>query len=143
MADEPLTSLTLFDYSDRELLLLIGEVAMGTDDGHATTREIANALGLEGEYRLNSVGSRLGYLKRIGAVKRAEFEINGARWSVTPEGMALASGKLTVRASNALNALRDEHLLLFTRAVASRIDPDSLAGRMTRREFRRGIGGRL
>jgi len=138
-----LTALTLLDYSDRELLLLVMDLSDADKDGFTSSHQIADALGVEGEHRLNSVGSRMAVLRRIGAVER-DFNApksHTARWTVTPMGRLLASGSLTASLQKSLDGLKPEQMLLAARVVARtyRTAPET-AGMMLRREMRYASG---
>jgi hypothetical protein len=132
-----LTSLTLFDFSDRELLLIVAEQADKLD-GFATTSEVADALGITGDHRMNSVGSRLAALRRFGAVEK-DRNYSVSRWTVTPMGRLMASGKIKASAQKVLDGLGPESLLLVTRHLTTRARTAETPARLVQREFRRGF----
>lgn len=138
-----LHSLTLLDYSDRELLLIVDELASADADGSVDTKTIADTIGIEGDFRLNSVASRMSVLKRIGATERdtAAPASGMARWIVTPIGKILATGKLNASLEKGLDSLQPEQILLATRRIGAqyREQPET-AGRLMRREFRFATG---
>jgi hypothetical protein len=136
--DGDLTSLTLFDFSDRELLLIVDEQAQAADSGFATTVDIAEALGITGEHRFQCVGSRLSALKRFGAVEK---DANSAqsKWAVTPMGKIMASGQIKNTAQKTLDTLGPEALILLTRFVTNRARVANTPAKLVQREFRRGL----
>ena len=133
-----LESLTLFDYSDRELLWVVFENA--DDDGWTLNREIAKAIGLsEDNSRANQcVGIRMAWLKRYGV---AEYKGEGSgKWRVTPIGEVLMKGELAKDEQRALNSLRPEQMILVSRWMGERYQKSKVeAGHMIRREIRRGL----
>src|SRR4051812_28872093 len=98
-----LERLTIEDYSDREFLLVLADVA--DHDGWATSEDMAVRLDLANKA---TASSRLSWLKRWGAVeKEHERDENGVlryyadgkprytqRWRLTPAGAALAQGAI-------------------------------------------------
>lgn len=130
-----LERLTLFDYSDRELLLIVMEQADASDDGFADTKTIADTLGIEGDRRLQSVGSRLAALKRFGVVERLP-EVTRAKWQVTPIGRLMANGKVTKGIERSLEGISPEQTLLVTRYLTRRYrEAPEAASHLIRREW--------
>lgn len=155
MADEGLTSLTLLDLSDRELLLILRDVADG--GGWATAVDIAERLGLQGEHPHRSVAVRLSWLKRYGAVEReherhpetgvllyrGEKPVYTQRWKMTDVGLQMAAGKLTKTQQAALDRLGDPQMLMTMRWLSQRVVGSSpTVGKLMDREYRYGIGRR-
>jgi hypothetical protein len=138
-----LKRLQLLDYSDRELLLLVMDEADRDPNGFADTLTIAEALGITGKFRLNSVSGRLTVLRRLGAVDKDHDVPASAltRWTVTPMGRMLATGKMNAQLAKRLEGLPAEQILALTRVVAEkyRTAPET-AGALMRREFRFGTG---
>lgn len=113
--------LTLFDYSDRELLLVLEELcAVVTVGGYASTLEVADELGVTGSKRLQVVGARLGAMKRLGLVERHPGS-KDTRWRPTRVGSRFADGHLEEsRLESIVESMSDGELLLLTRRVSLR-----------------------
>lgn len=109
--------LTLLDYSDRELLHIVHEVAE-EHGGSAPSMEIALALGLNEKEKAQSVGSRLMWLRRFGAVERVPGR-NPAEWMLTEPGRSLAFGTARKSQLNAVNDAAPEQLLLIVREIGT------------------------
>lgn len=134
-----LKSLTLYDYSDRELLLLVMDEQHNVDSLYVSTADIATALGIGGKRKLNSVGVRLSVLKRFGALEKDPEPKNGSRWRVTRKGEAMATGQLKAAAEKQLAALDEGALIEVTRFLTSRYQHgDAVASNLIRREWMRG-----
>jgi hypothetical protein len=134
-----LKSLKLLDYSDRELLLIVMEQSAAMEDGYATTGEVADTLGIEGDHRRNCVGVRLGYMRRIGAVDKAPD--SPTRWTVTPIGKMMATGQIKSNVQKQLDNLGPETMLLLTRFVGQRQKQSpTVAGQLIHREWKHTIG---
>lgn len=131
-----LHSLTLFDYSDRELLHIVHEAAE-ENGGTATSAYIAQALGIDSKRKAQSVGSRLAALRRYEAVENVS-EKGVAQWRLTPVGEALAFGKPRVSQMQIIDRARLEELLLMVREMAQRQrDAPDTARHLLRREWQR------
>lgn len=144
-----LKSLTVLDMSDRELLLIVMEEAEADADGFAHTRAVAERLALDVKHPTNSTGIRLAYLRKIGAVEKADphdFEESwdGSRWTVTPIGRMMATGEMKAAARKQLENMGPDAMLLLTRYAArqTREAPNETVGRLLQREWRNGVFGR-
>lgn len=116
----PRDRLTLFDYSDRELLLIVAEAAERSDGGYASTLDVADELGVTGAKRLQVVGARLGAMKRLGLVER-DGASKTTRWRPTRVGSRFADGQINdERAAMIVDDMDDGELLLLTRRVSLR-----------------------
>jgi hypothetical protein len=149
-----LTSLTLLDLSDRELLLVMRDVADG--QGWASAVDIADQLGLQTDKPHRSVAVRLSWLKRYGAVEReherddhgkllyrGDKPVYTQRWKMTPIGLQLATGKLTKTQQNTLDRLQDGSMLMTMRWLSQRVvGSDPTVGKLMDREYRYGVGRR-
>jgi hypothetical protein len=148
----PLESLRLIDLSDREVLLVVADVA--DDDGWAYAYDVAERLGVADAYRRRAGAQRLSWLKRYGAVER-EHEADehgnlmyvagdphrpryGQRWRLTATGEALASGRLRAAQQRAVDDADEAQLLLVARIVAerARASSSSAAAKLIEREWR-------
>jgi hypothetical protein len=145
-------SLTLLDFSDRELLLIVYDVR--DPEGWSSARDVAR-INLDHPEPHRPVASRLSWMRRYGAVER-EFmrdehgnpmrTPNGKlrftqRWRLTDRGMALAQGKLSDTDRQALDRFTDDQLLVVTRWLTERQrESDLVAGALVRREWKHGTG---
>jgi hypothetical protein len=137
MARPARQSLTLLDYSDRELLnLLLDE---GDDQGWVDSRDLARTIGMHKDHA-GSVGQRLGWMRRYGATERKD----GTRqWRTTPAGRALALGDLDPEQQEVVEGLSSEQLLMLTRTLTKRYARvGDTAAHLIRREWRYGTHGR-
>lgn len=142
----PLEHLRLQELSDREVLLVMADLADA--DGYADADEMASQLGLSVKHGLRQVTSRLTWLKRWGAVERESAEQANERrrpgeppprrhWRMTPTGQELATGALRKRQQEALDGARDSDLLQITRLLAQRQRSGNLTvANLVRREWR-------
>lgn len=96
-------SLRLADFSDRELLALIVDLA-DSDLGGVSTAALAEVIRPDVKYPLTSVGIRLGYLKRLGLLTRDTVT---RQWHLTMVGYQFTRGRLTAAQNRAIGALDD------------------------------------
>jgi hypothetical protein len=135
-----LQALTVFDYSDRELLLIVMEIC-AANDGYAYTEDIAEALGIKSKHPKSSVGSRLAVLRRIGAIDKDPESRTLSRWTVTPVGEMVANGKLKASTERTLEALDEGQLMLLARHLGRRQRAANMtAGQLLRREWMTSTG---
>jgi hypothetical protein len=149
----PLESLRITDFSDREVLLILNDVADG--EGWASAKDMVERFGfaqrLDRPHRF--VAQRLSWLGRYGALEREhEWDEQGRpkltrsgklkytqRWRMTPAGRALAMGKLRTGQQRALEGLTDEQLLVALREVTRHVQrAGETAAVLARREWRYG-----
>jgi hypothetical protein len=142
-----LPSLKLEDYSDHELLALVGDLADAT--GFVTSTAIGEALGEAGSklgQPARNVSIRLSWLKRYGVMETAEIEEDGKRlrgWRVTPEGEAMLSGSLRKQHQEALEGLSEDKVLSLARLFGQRYArAGGMAAKMMEREFKYSMGVR-
>jgi hypothetical protein len=151
----PLESLRLEDYSDREVLLVLMDVAADDVDGWAYAYDVGKRLGITEEHARRATANRLSWMVRYGAVEREHLRdidgvyryVNddpdrpkyGQRWRVTDVGAALARGELRKRDEQALERLQDEHMIVLTRWMQQRAHRDGNAtmAKLVDREWRR------
>jgi hypothetical protein len=128
--------LRLLDYSDRELLIRVHEVAQ-EHGGQAPSMEIANALGMSEKSRAQSVGARLGRPQMRGLIQR-DPERSPAEWFLTELGIAMAFGSAKTSQMRAVENSKPEEMLLMLREMANhqRLAPEG-AQHMFRREWHR------
>jgi hypothetical protein len=141
--------LTLLDYSDREFLLLLEDVAEA--DGWADSEELAVRLDLKTR---RSAAQRLSWLARWGAVEKEHardhtgnlrYHRDGKpmytqRWRLTDAGRALAYGEIKARQRQALDRFGDEQLLELTRWLTGRTRDGGMATKLALREWKHGHG---
>lgn len=148
----PLESLRLEDLSDREVLLVVRDVA--ELDGWAYAEDVGAQLGIVAEHRRRAAAVRLSWLSRFGAVEREHLVdafgnlryINddrgrpkyGQRWRLTEVGEALADGKLRAAQQRSVDDADDAQLLLVARAVAERArhSGNATSAKLIEREWR-------
>lgn len=131
------TNLTLAEYSDRELLHIVRDVADA--DGRATPQDIAERVGVQHEHPTRCVGSRLAWLRRYGAVTRDEE----GRWALTAMGERYALGALSDNERSTFDQMPAEHLVALMSAVTRRYRTVAPTGaHLIRREWINGSGSR-
>jgi predicted ArsR family transcriptional regulator len=136
--------LTLLDLSDRELLLVLRDVADAAT-GYALAADIADRLDI-GEDGRRSVSCRLSWLVRYGAVEREgkEESSHPARgWRLTEVGFQMATGKLKKQTEKSLDSLSDGDALMAMRWFTQRVaGSGQTVGKLLDREYRHGVGRR-
>jgi hypothetical protein len=141
---EPLEHLTLLDLSDREVLLIVRDVA--DSNGYAYSWAVASQLDLRGETASRQVSSRLSWLTRYGALERGEkrhvrrnpdAEPTPHRgWRLTELGWMIATGKLSKTQERAFEAMKPGALLMATRFISRQIAQANGTGKLLDREYR-------
>lgn len=106
--------ISVYEFKDRELLIRLEQEA-NPDDGWTDLRELAKALGFDDA---GAIGSRMGWMRRYGAVIRK----SGAPplWRLTETGRELAFGELRAAQQRALDGMSDDQMLALMRAVTGR-----------------------
>jgi hypothetical protein len=128
-------NLTLFDYSDRELLHIVLD-QQDPQTGYASTAEIAEALGMTGNHPNASVGIRLAWMRRWGAIAKRDGK---PHWQVTKIGEDLIAGRLRKPQEAAVDEADPGELLMLTRRMTERYRAAGLtASHLIRREWKRG-----
>jgi hypothetical protein len=131
-------SLRLFDYSDRELLLMM--LDEGDDFGWVGVHDLAEALVIDHKHPGQCVGQRLSWMKRYGAVERKD---GVSDWRPTAMGRALARGDLEAEQLEAVESLTSEQMLTLTRLLTNRYRRvGDTAAHLMRREWQYGTHGR-
>jgi hypothetical protein len=127
-------SLKLVDYSDRELLALVRDLQ--DREGWTSSTALLNRLGLDHPSPEQCVATRMGWMRRFGAVERHE---KGGRYRLTPVGEVMVSGKLNSSTENTLNKIKPEQMLLVTKWLADRQKhSEETARTLIRREWQYG-----
>jgi hypothetical protein len=133
-----LAGLTVYDYSDRELLLIVMEIC-DANEGYASTEQIADALGLTTAHPRNSVGSRMAVLRRLGAIEKDPERPSRSFWTVTAIGEQLANGRVRASTERTLETMSEGDLLLLTRILTRRYQSaNPTASHLLRREWMTG-----
>jgi hypothetical protein len=145
--------LTLLDISDREVLLIVRDLAAQTADGYVSSADMAEVMDLIGDHPNRTVAVRLSWLARFGAVEREYLrDANGQirerrngklmytqRWRLTDLGLAMAVGKLTKTQQKTLDNLGDGQMLMTMRWLSQRVVGSSThVGKLMDREYRYG-----
>jgi hypothetical protein len=125
-------SLKLSDLSDREVLAIVDDVSRS--DSWSTGDDIAEALGLEGPTRRQSVGTRLGWIKRLSGTVERHHKFGW--WRLTSLGEDVVKGKLTAAEQRSLQRLEGAKLILATRELGtSRARTSKSLNNLMRREW--------
>lgn len=147
MARTALNGLKNDDFSDRELLHVVNDLA--DNDGYTTSQEIAHQLGIRLEtnghhvtqedhlnHGIRCVGTRFAWMVRFGFCERDE---DRTKWRLTAEGHDLMNGRLTSGLQKALDKLDPADRVLLMREIATGyVDSSPAAAAMLRREWQRG-----
>jgi hypothetical protein len=140
-----LRSLKNIDFSDRELLHVLSDVA--DDDGWATTPELGQTLGIVAPetmvtpnqkiaYVHRCVGARYAFMKRAGWVERDETR---TKWRITRIGRDLMMGNLSKALENSLGKLKPGDRVLVMRSLTQAYRADRVeSATMLRREWQHG-----
>jgi hypothetical protein len=122
-------SLTVYDFTDRELILIIRDAADG--DGVCTADDLAEALGY-GEKAAHRVQPRLSWMTRYGMLER-----NGRGWKITRDGLDIAIGVLKASFETGLVRMTLGQRVLAMRALAQEgyVRGDDVQAAAVRREW--------
>ena len=132
------TSLTLYTYSDRELLHVMLDESDG--DGWISAQDLAKVIGIDAKHPAQHVGTRLGWMRKYGAVER---QPKAPLWRPTAMGRTLATGDLSMDLETSLRELPSEQLLTLTRMLTKRYSRvGETAAHLMRREWMYGTHGR-
>lgn len=136
-------SLRLEDFHDFELLYILEDVI--GPDGYATSADVAESIGIEGEHPVSSVGIRLGWMIRYGVVEKDETRSGPARWRLTRTGDEVLHPKnLPAAAEKALAALTDGQRVAVTDQVMRQLRESGSsrqAKHLARRSYKHNLGG--
>jgi hypothetical protein len=145
----PLERLRIEDFSDREFLLVMLDVA--DNDGWTDSDALKERLDLS---KRAIASSRLSWLYRYGAVEREHerddagnirYYKNGRprytqRWRMTDVGYDLAAGRLRKRQAESLDKIEDAQMLEVMAWVTDRArHADDTVWQLIRREYRYGM----
>ena len=150
-----LKSLKLMEFSDRELLLILNDVA--DHEGYASAVEVAAKLHLDHPRPHQCVSVRFSWLARYGALEREHMRDEHGnlmwtgrglprhtqRWRMTAMGRAMAVGALTKTQEAQLGRIGDDRMLMLTRYLSQRArSADPVAAKLVEREWRYSTGSR-
>lgn len=120
------TSLTLTDLTDRDFLLAIEETA--DTEGWATSKEVADQIGIDNRHPAQCVGSRLGWLKRFKIPLETKVEKGEQFWKLTPEAITfLHPKKMTMAAQRAFESMDESQRVVATETLAREAARGSVA----------------
>jgi hypothetical protein len=132
VSDKP--HLTLLDLSDRELLLVLRDVANAAT-GYALAADIADRLDIGEDGRRSSQG-RLELTPGGNPVK-----LQG--WKLTDVGFQMATGTLKKGTQKTLDSLDDGAMLMTMRWLSQRVvGSNATVSKLMDREYRHGVGRR-
>ena len=143
----PVERLTIDEFSDREFLLVVEDVADG--QGWALSADIAERLDLAHKA---IASSRLMWLRKWGAVEREHerdehgvlrYYVDGRprltqRWRLTEVGAQLAHGQIKARQQAVLDKIGDDQMLEVTRWLSARTRAGGTTAKLAQREWRYG-----
>lgn len=110
-------ALTLIDFSDRDLLYALEDTA--DSEGWATSKEIADQIGIDNKHPAQCVGSRLGWLKRFKIPLDTKVEEGERFWRLTANATAIIHPKkIPVAAERALDGLDEIQRVKVTETIA-------------------------
>lgn len=137
-----LSSLTLYDYTDRDLLYALEEC--GDEEGYASSEEVARKIGIRSSKPNQSVGSRFAWLKRFGVLD-FKLEKGEGLWRLNETGESLLHGKeMSASINKALEKLTPAQRLRVTEIVSRQIVKDSRgkrsAAHLSQRAWRNSMG---
>lgn len=134
-------SLTNFDMTDRELLLVMNDCPID-EDGYVDTHDVADFLNLSHKNPTQCVGQRLSWMKRFGFVERHPDKEH--MWRILPIGEDLMSGRLKRGLENSLDSLRPGEQLLVMRHITHTgyVTADAPVANAVRREYLHGAAQR-
>jgi hypothetical protein len=129
-------SFSLDDYSDRELVAVVGD--LGDDEGWVTTKAVARQVGLAPTNE-RSVVSRFAWMRRYGILERTTK--GDRRWRLTPAGHEMVEGSaLTNGLLSEIRYLDPASLVWASSVLAGRFaNAPTTHATMTRREWQREI----
>lgn len=138
------SALTILDYTDRELLHLVEDLA--DSDGYTDAAVIAETIKIPNppnnpHYARHCVGTRFSWMGRFGWLERHPEE--RSKWRVTQVGRQLMTGNLTKTAERAFNSMKAGDRVLLTRMLArASITDIPEARKMVTREWQHGMARR-
>src|SRR4051794_39439079 len=104
----------LYEFSDRELLWILHDVA--DKEGVIRAKDVARQIGITHKRPTQCVGGRLARLRQLGVVEK----VTQGKWRLTDRGEALMRGKLRASQANMLDTLDDTSLYAMVPAITQR-----------------------
>lgn len=139
-------SLRLYDYSDRELVAIIDDVA--DEEGWASRKNIGQTIFPfvawdEGSDRtkhvLRCVAIRLAWLRRYGVLEK-RLTAGESEWTLTEDGQRFLQGRLNAAEQRIIESLKEDRLVAATSLLTSRYQSSSpVAANLIRREWMYGV----
>ena len=127
-------SFSLYDFRDQDLLLKLADEE--DDEGWVETRALANSLGVDEAEKLNGIGVRLAWMRRIGLL---EFDEKRRLWKLSASGDRIRRAKLKAATVNQIEAVPAEALVDVMAHVTARYrHSDPVTAAVLRRESRFG-----
>ena len=131
-------SLSLMEYSDRELLNVV--LDHENDEGWVSAPQIVEAIGINHRHALQCVSIRFAWMRRYGVMDR---DPKSGLWRLTIEGRQIALGSLTKAQKSAIQGLSKERVMEATRLLTGRYGQvGETASTMMRRAWQNGTGRR-
>lgn len=133
-------SLTLIDFSDRDLLYALEET--GDAEGWATSRDVALRIGVSHENPAQCVGSRFAWLRRFGIMDTKVDKEGYRQWRLNDTGESLLHPKdMTKSVQQALDRLTEGQRVRVTEIVSRQIAKESRSGaHLSRRAWTHSMG---
>lgn len=133
-------SLTLADYSDRDILSSLVDVA--DDEGWACAQDVARQIGLDHPRPNQCVGSRLSWLRRYGALDTDRIE-GRVCWRLNSVGEAIYRGnKLSATQRRSIDGLSEAARIAAIDSIAASLPSSSRTGtHFARRAWTHRMGG--
>ena len=99
----PGKGLSLYEFSDRELMHLVRELCDESEDGYVTAEEVQKKIRLSSKNPHSNIGTRFAWMKTYGIL---DHDQKG--WKLTPIGEKIRTMKLSTSAQNAIAKLPPE-----------------------------------
>lgn len=139
-------NLKLENYSDREILHIVADVA--DNDGWAEVEHIAERVGLSANgmsdmqlliHAKRCVSVRLAWIRKLSGTVNRHIEPQKFQWCLTPLGIQVVTAKLPSVLEDRLNSVDEGTVLLSLDTLARRYTRSSgAAGNLMRREWTYG-----
>lgn len=133
-------SLTLYDFTDKELLFALEEAADA--EGFADSKDIADLIGIDHPHPAQCVGSRLAWLKRFRVPLETKIEEGILLWALTPQAKAIMRPKkIPAATQRVLDSLSDEQRIGVTEVIARQAAAGAVpTTHLTRRAWNHSMG---
>lgn len=141
-----MSSLRLLDFSDRELLAIVNDIA--DEEGWCTTEELRAVVfprAKDTKHARRCVAIRMAWMRRFDVVEKRERAAQDeyTSWRLTEAGGAFVAGTLTEQEKDLLDSIDETGLLpLMTRIGARYRSSSPVGARLLRREWQHGSATR-